>query len=278
MRQPPVGAYGLAIDGLGGAEAWMQELPDASPRLRVEAARAASPHARTSSLSETEADLRLVGGGRLRMRRADARALFSFPEIPPDEDLLHPYLAPAAALAQLWAGREALHGGAFATAGGAVVVLAEKDGGKSTTLAWLAAEHRLPVLSDDLVVLTDAAVLPGPRCLDLRRSRSLDRFALGDVQVVRRSERLRLTLPSAPAEAPPIAVVVLLWGARTRLEAPAPPERLRELLPHRMYGHRLPGDPKTILQLAALPMLVVTRPRGRAGLRDAAVAVTDYLG
>src|SRR5204862_5782827 len=138
-----------------------------------------------ASLDGTAADLPLVGGGRLRMRRGDERAVFSFAELPPDEDLLHPYLAPAAALAHLWAGREALHGGAFATSAGAVALFAEKDGGKSTTLAWLAAEHRLPVLADDLVVLRNGAVLSAPRCLDLRRSSSLNHLNLEAVRVVR---------------------------------------------------------------------------------------------
>jgi hypothetical protein len=44
-----------------------------------------------------------------------------------------------------------------------------------------------------------------------------------------------------------------------------------------MYGHRVSGDPRAILQAAALPMLILTRPRGEAGLRDAATALTDYF-
>jgi len=270
------GAYGLNIVGLAGAEEWMQALAHSSPLLRVETARETTRNLERSSLDRTAADLRLVGGGRLRMRRGDERAVFSFPELPPDEDLLHPYLAPAAALAHLWAGREALHGGAFATSAGAVVVLAEKEGGKSTTLAWLAVEHRLPVLSDDLVVLSSGAVLSGPRCLDLRRS-ALNGIDLDTARVVRNSERLRLSLPFIPSETPLIGSVVLRWGPRTRLETPTAADRLRELLPHRMYGDRLGGDPPALLQVAALPMLIVTRPRGEEGLREAALALSDYL-
>jgi hypothetical protein len=272
-----LGAYGLNIVGLAGAEEWMQALPRCSPPLRVETARDAAGNFERSSLDGTAADLRLVGGGRLRMRRGDERAVFSFPELPPDEDLLHPYLAPAAALAHLWAGREALHGGAFATSAGAVALLGEKEGGKSTTLAWLAVKHRLPVLSDDLVVLKSGAVLSGPRCLDLRRTRTLDGLDLDTARVVRSSERLRLSLPPTPSETPLIGSVVLRWGPRTRLEEPAAADRLRELLPHRMYGDRLGGDPSVLLQVAALPMLIVTRPRGEEGLREAALVLSDYL-
>jgi hypothetical protein len=272
-----LGAYGLNIVGLAGAVEWMQELPQSSPPLRIETARDASNNFERSSLDGTAADLRLVGGGRLRMRRGDERAVFSFPELPPEEDLLHPYLAPAAALAHLWAGREAVHAGAFATSAGAVALLAEKEGGKSTTLAWLAVKHRLPVLSDDLVVLRNGAVLSGPRCLDLRRTRTLDGLDLGTARVVRNSERLRLSVPPVPTETPLIGSVVLRWGPRTRLDEPAAADRLRELLPHRMYGDRLGGDPPALLQVAALPMLIVTRPRGEGGLREAALALSDYL-
>lgn len=277
VRNTALGAYGLDIAGLTDAEEWMQPLPDSAPSLRVETAREASPGSQRSWLNAAAADLRLLGGGRLRMRRGDDRARFSFPERPRDEDLLHPYLAPAAALAHLWTGSEALHGGAFAAANGAVVLLAEKDGGKSTTLAWLAGEHRIPVLSDDLVVLREGMVLNGPRCLDLRRSSAFQSLSVRVVRPVRNTQRLRVTLPVGPDEASLIATVVLRWGGRTRLETPAPADRLRELLPHRMYRHRLTGDPAALLELAARPMLILTRPRGRAGLRDAANVLRDYF-
>jgi hypothetical protein len=277
VNQSALGAYGLNIVGLAGAEEWMQALPHCSPPLRVETARDASRNFERSSLDGTAADLQLDGGGRLRMRRGAERAVFSFPELPPDAELLHPYLAPAAALAHLWGGREALHGGAFATSAGAVALLAEKEGGKSTTLAWLAVKHRLPVLSDDLVVLRRGAVLSGPRCLDLRRTRTLNGLDLDTAQVVRNGERLRLSLPPTPSETPLIRSVVLRWGPRTQLDEPAAADRLQELLPHRMYRDRLGGDLPALLQVAALPMLIVTRPRGEEGLREAALALSDYL-
>jgi hypothetical protein len=276
-NQSALGAYGLNIVGLAGAQEWMQTLPHCSPPLRVETVRDAARNLESSSLDGTAADLRLVGGGRLRMRRGDERAVFSFPELPPDEDLLHPYLAPAAALAHLWAGREALHGGAFATSAGAVALLGEKEGGKSTTLAWLAVKDGVPVLSDDLVVLKSGAVMSGPRCLDLRRTPTLNGLDLDTARVVRSSERLRLSLPPTPSETPLIGSVVLRWGPRIRLDEPAAADRLRELLPHRMYGDRLGGDPSALLRVAALPMLILTRPRGEEGLREAALALSDYL-
>jgi hypothetical protein len=44
-----------------------------------------------------------------------------------------------------------------------------------------------------------------------------------------------------------------------------------------MYGDRLGGDPSALLQVAALPMLILTRPRGEEGLREAALALGNYL-
>jgi len=272
-----LGVYGLDVTGLPDAEQWMRALPASVPRLRVDKTDATTSSSHISRLDRSEADLRLVGGGRLCMLRGDGRALFTFPEMPRDDDLLHPYLAPAAALVQLWAGNEALHGGSFATAAGAVALLAEKNGGKSTTLAWLAAERPIAVLSDDLVVLRRGSVLSGPRCVDLREGGELGFLALDQGRIVRNMDRRRITLPDAPAHAPLIATVVLRWGRRLRLETAPPADRLRELLPHRMFGHRVSGDPRAILQAATLPMLILARPRGEAGLRDAAIALADYF-
>lgn len=266
------GAYGLRILGLAGAAEWMQPLSASAPALRVEVEATADVDERESRVDGDAADLRLLGGGRLRMRRGDRAARFRFADTPPDEDLLHPYLAPAAALEQLWSGREALHAGAFAAGAGAVLLLAGKEGGKSTTLAWLAAECAVQVLADDLAVIADGSVLAGPRCLDLRGGSVLPADGL-----VVRGDRTRVTLARAPAQAPLAAAVVLRWGERVALEPVAPGDRLALLLPERMYSNRLAPDPSTILDLAALPMLELTRPRGERGLHDGAAALVRYF-
>lgn len=256
----------------------MQPVPDSSPCLRIEVATDRRPGRQPSHLDEHEADLRLVGSGRLRMRRGNERALFSFVQVPSDEDLLHPYLAPAAALAQLWAGREALHGGAFATAAGAVALFAEKRGGKSTTLAWLVAQHRVDVLCDDLVVIAGGSVLPGPRCLDLRPDSIPTSLRLDRVHAVRGMDRLRVPLQPTATVSPLVATVVLRWGPTTALTKVPPAERPQALLPQRMYRDRLAGDPGAILELIALPMMLLTRARGERGLREAAGVLIDYFG
>jgi hypothetical protein len=265
------------ICGLPGAGRWLQPLPAGTPRLHVSVAKADDAEGFESRLDCEHADLRLHPVGRLCMRRGEDRADFSFPDPPADETVLHPYLAPAAALAQLWAGREAFHGGAAATAAGAVALFADKQGGKSTTLAWLASEHALPVLADDLIVLDDGAVLAGPRCLDLRRDTILDRLADDHVELAPARDRLRLTLDQAPAETPLAASVMLRWGAKVAIAELPPLERLRRLLPNRMYRDRLSGNPEALLKLTALPLFTLTRPRGRAGLQEGARALLDHF-
>lgn len=270
------GAYGLVVHGLPGAAPWMQPLPADSPALRVEVSVLTQDGERESRLDERRADLRLVDRGRLQMHRDEGVARFSFPTPPPDADVLHPYLAPAAALAHLWAGREALHGGAFATDAGAVVLLAGKEGGKSTTLAWLNAQ-RVPVLADDLVVLSDGSLLAGPRCLDLRAAGALMPAGVAGERSVRRAERIRLTLPPVRAATPLAASVVLRFGDRIAVEPVAPAERLGLLLPERMFAARVPADLSALLDVAARPMLALTRPRGEAGLREGIAALLGYL-
>ncbi len=151
---------------------------------------------------------------------------------PPDEDLLHPYLAPAAALYWQWAGREAIHAGVFEVGGGAILMLGDKEAGKSTTLAWLATQGGTPVLSDDLAVLDGDDVLVGPRSIDLR----VGQGTLPGVSehLVRSGERHRVRLPAASPTLPLAGLVVLDWAP----EAELGPGRLRR--PH--GADRTPAD------------------------------------
>jgi hypothetical protein len=252
----------------------MQALPAGADALQVEISRSREPPPGSSMIEGDIAEILLVDGGCLRMHCGDGHARFSFPDPPPDLDLLHPYLAPAAALAQLWSGHEALHAGALVAPAGAVLLLAGKEGGKSTTLAWLANELGVPILADDLVVVAQGAALAGPRCLDLRpRALTARRTAPGEL--VRATTRRRVALGLAPLAAPIAGSVVLGWGPEVELAALPAPQRLRELVAARMYGARIPGDPAALLDLAALPMLHLRRPRGQHGLEAAATALLN---
>jgi hypothetical protein len=185
-------------------------------------------------------------------------------ERPADTDLLHPYLAAAAALRWRWSGCEVLHAGAFVSEAGAVLVLGDKEAGKSTTLAWLAAARGVTVMSDDLAVMRGNRVMAGPRALDLRPSVGARPGDLGsavaDGEWVRHRQRLRLHLAPAPGELPVVGLVSLEWGPSVEVVAVPFSERLSLLGVQRSFP-RLDGDPAALLDLAAVPMVRLNRPR-----------------
>ena len=270
-RPRHLGAYGLRILGLPAAARWMQPQSSSAPSLTVEAIQAPPDHS-PSVLDETHADLSLLNGGRLRATRGEPVARFALPVIPGDAELLHPYLAPAAALAWQWAGKEALHAGAFVGRAGAILLFGEKASGKSSTLAWLAARHGVTVLADDLAVIDGDRVLAGPRSIDLRGSSGASELGATPV----RADRHRASLPSAPGSVALGGCVGLAWGPRLELEPVAPRRRLEVLAMHRTYA-MLPGDPVALLELAARPMFTLHRTRGPDALAAAAGLLMDGL-
>ena len=158
---------------------------------------------------------------------------------------------------------------------GAVLVLGKRESGKSTTLAWLATEVGALVISDDLVVLDHGQVLPGPRCIDLRGgANGLDGQAL-EAEWVRSTSHLRLTLP-AVANAYPVAGTALLrWGDRFQVSS-VPLDSRIELLSERRSCRALPADARALLDLAALPMIIVTRPKDSRFIPATANAVMNH--
>jgi hypothetical protein len=151
-----------------------------------------------------------------------------------------------------------LHGGAFVgPTGAAWLLLGTKLSGKSTALGLLhAASWR--VLTDDLIVLGDGMIWPGPRSIDLR----LDVAELvgleGDVV---RDARLRLRLP--PTSAAPLGGVIELDAAAPNQPEHVPAtERVRRLARHSVDGP-LRADPRAYLDLLAAPFIVMQPPRSR---------------
>ncbi|HWF50828.1 MAG TPA: hypothetical protein VG294_09335 [Solirubrobacteraceae bacterium] len=269
-----LGAYGLRIAGLEGASRWLVPQAADAARLEVETAIVPldeSPH----ELDEHSANLRLLGGGRLRMRREERVARYSLPAEVSDAELLHPYLTAACALVWQWSGREALHAGAFTLGGGAVLLLGGKGLGKSSTLAWLAGERGAAVLSDDLAIIENGRVLVGPRCIDTRPSGGAAPDAPGS-EVVRGRERLRVALPEAAGPIPVRASVVLRWGDALSIASVPAGERLALIAPQRMFPP-LAGDPETLLELVALPTVALTRPRNVEQLPAGVEALLGYL-
>jgi hypothetical protein len=171
-----------------------------------------------------------------------------------------------------WDRRETLHAGAFVAAGGgAWALLGEKTAGKSTTLAWL-AEHGAQVVADDIVVLSGGCALAGPRCLDVRDDASAHLEAGTPASMPREGGRNRVVLPPLRSEVPLRGIVYLEWGERTALERVPTAERIERLVVQRQ-GVSIHSDPVDVLDLAALPALVLRRPKGLGALDEAGEAL-----
>ena len=260
-----LGAYGLVIQGLHEARDFMRPQRDDAPTMHILVEPFEGENATTSDaeggapalgIFENHATLPLLGGGLLRMQRGHDTASFHLASRPSDLDLLHPYLAAAAAVYWQWHGFEAMHAGAFTTDRGAVLLLGPKESGKSTTLAWLATDGRTPVLTDDLAVLRARTVLPGPGAIDLRDGVG----ALADAgRSVRDGDRMRIRLEPC-TEAPLAGIAVLGWSECISIVDVPPPERAAVLLAQRAFSTPEP-DPLAMLELVATPMVRAHRPR-----------------
>jgi hypothetical protein len=267
-----LGAYGLRVHGLPHAEPWMQPQRSTAPPFTIHVEIGASSTSR-STLSQEEADLSLIGGGRLKMVRGSPEANFTLPERPPDEELLHPYLAPAAALFWQWSGREAMHAGAIGLPIGAVLILGEKEAGKSTTLGWMARDAAVPVLTDDLAVLDGATVLAGPRSIDLRVP-LMSKCEPG--HLVRNGERDRLRLAPSPDGLPLAGLVVLGWAPEVEFSTVPFRDRF-EVIDRQRTFRSLEPNPTAILELASVPMVRAGRPQDLARLPEFGRSLLDYF-
>lgn len=199
----------------------------------------------------------LVGGGRLVLDRQARSAHFETPERLDADELVHPYLAPAAAVMAGWQGWNAFHAGAFARGRHALAVLGKREHGKSTLLAALALAG-VEIVTDDVLVVDGGAAHPGPRCIDLRRAGLERTFPDTRLEPSRSGERLRLGLPALPTAPELAGWVALAWGAKLELEPLRPGARLHRLA----SAHSRAGSPRddALLELARLPGWELRRP------------------
>jgi hypothetical protein len=252
------GCYGFRIDGVDRARDLLVEAPPDWPALELRRAEPGPGGPAVDRVGPDRAELPLHGGW-VTVERSPARATFHLPAEPADGDLVHPYLAPVAALAARWAGRESFHAGAVVAGDGAWVVLGDKESGKSTTLAWLAAAGH-PIVADDLIVIDGDAVLAGPRCIDLREASAEHLDAGTPLGVVGVRERWRLPLGPVPARVPLRGWVTLSWDDEIAVDAVRGPERMLALVPFRSV-QLAPGRPQVLVELGSLPVLRLRRPR-----------------
>ncbi len=254
-----VGAYGLALAGVDSAARSLVPAEAHWPAYTLVNTIGQSEQL-LDRLGDDRAELRLRSGGTILVDRQEARAEFVTPEALTSDELVHPYLAPVAAVAARWHGRDSFHGGAFELGGDVWGLLADREGGKSTTLAWIAAQG-LPVVCDDMLVLEDRTPHVGPRVLDLR-AEAAERLSAGDyLGIVGARERWRLELGPVPARCQFRGWIFLTWGDDIVVEPVPASQRLPRLTEH--LGLRVPPlSPPRFLELTALPGWEFRRPRG----------------
>jgi hypothetical protein len=261
-----IGAYGLRLQGVDAAADVLVPASAGWPEVTVSAeeGRASLP---LDSVSEARASLRLRNGGAIQIDRRSGTAVVRTPDRITAHELVHPYLAPIAAVLARWLGRESFHAGGFAVGGGVWAVLGEREAGKSTTLAWLAGEG-LPIVCDDMLVVGDEGVHAAPRVLDLRQE-AAERFEVGEaLGVVGARERWRVRLASAPDGLPLRGWIFLSWDDRISISRVPGSQRLARLAPQ--LGLRVPPRrPEVFLDLISLPAWELRRPRGWDSLGEA---------
>jgi hypothetical protein len=269
-----VGAYGFKLAGVDGAEPFLVPAPASWPRLEIVVG-PDEPGPPSDRYGPERAELQLASGGWVGIDREPGRAVYHVPRPLDPGALVHPYLAPVVLIASRWRGRESFHAGAFVAAGGVWALLGDKEAGKSTTLAWLAA-HGHPVVCDDALILDGRKAFAGPRSIDLR-AESAQRLGIGEpLGTVGVRERWRVPLGAVEPEQPFRGWVSLEWADEVAVEPLRGAARLAALIPHR--GVRMePPRPAALIEYAALPHLVLRRPRGWSSLGDGAERLLDAI-
>ena len=165
-----LGAYGLRLAGVAGAEEALVPASEDWPLVRL-CVRAGTDDAGAERFDDRRAHLRLRTGGYIDIDRDQGLAVFTVPSPLSPEALVHPYLAPVAAVTAHWYGRESFHAGGIAIGGTAWAIVGDRHSGKSSTLAAL-AQRGVDVVSDDVLVVQGLEPFAGPRTVDLRRRRA----------------------------------------------------------------------------------------------------------
>lgn len=273
------GVYGLDVVGLGDVSRYAGTPLPGSPVLTVQQRIGAPPPDAEGRINDDRAVIPLIENGLLEISRAPAIASFVTSRQLSPEELLHPWLVPAAATVNAWHGRRVLHGGLVGDGKCALGLIGDKEAGKSTLLAWLAFEAGLAVMCDDLVVLDDDTVFCGPRCIDLRPSSVPYLPDVVGATLVRDDTRLRLPLPEMPATAQLSGFVVLEWSERTErteLCAVSAADRLPNILPH-AFTEGIPAGVAGVLGFAQYRMWRLRRPRSWSSLAASATLLRELL-
>ena len=264
--QEGLAAYGLRIVGLGPGDG-VPPPPD-WPTWTVAQRREQADESDGMSLTETGGRIGLPGNGEIRLDRTERSIVFATRRELRPEAVLHPGLVPAAAVIALWQGRACIHAAGVLVAGSAWGLLAEREGGKSTTAAMLAAGDGA-IFTDDMLIVAGFEAFAGPASVDLRDD-AAERLGGTSLGVVGSRTRWRKLLERPAVAAPLGGWVELVWSdGPVRITEVAAGERVAILDRHLS----LPVRGEQLLELADRPMLRFERPRELA----AADAATERL-
>ncbi len=270
----PLGAYGLRIAGIPDGASLLAAAEPGWPAVEI-AVEVGELDAEAEYLDEGRALLRLRTGGWIELQRNPGSARFVVPAPLSTDELVHPFLAPAAAVFAHWHGREGLHGGGLAVGGTAWGVIGDRLGGKSSLLAALAAGGT-DVVCDDVLVLAGREAFSGPRTIDLREDAAAALGVGEEIGVAGARERWRLQLPPLGR---PLSIggwIFTDWADDVRMERLPASETLV-----RLYANRSitvpPRDPAALLQLSALPAWELRRPRSWASMPATLELLLDTL-
>lgn len=281
MRTPrhhddaPLGAYGLRLHGVDSAADLLVAVDPGLPAFEL-ASEVAPARSAPEYVSDSKARLQLRSGGEMLIDRDAGGVLARVPHEVRADELVHPYLAPAAAVIGRWLGRESLHAGAFVVDGRVWGLIGAREAGKSSTLAALATRG-YGLVCDDMLVLDGVTPLVGPRSVDLRAD-AAERLGAGEpIGVTGARERWRLRLPPVSADLELAGWVFLAWGEDVSLRRLGAAERLSRLLDER--GLRLPpARPEVLVDLAALPAWELRRTAGWDSLGAAVDRLLELAG
>lgn len=252
MSADSLGAYGFRLRGMEAAGQWLNQAPADWPDLTIRQRLGANTESTT--LGSDSAEVALVDGRSISLRRTPAEACYVGESELSLAEVIHPFLAPAASVHAEWQGWIPIHAGAFYVNGGAWLLLANRVGGKSTTLAALAASG-VPVLADDLVVLRGSRVMAGPRSVDLRQPGPFDATDLGKVGERR---RWRMSLPSVVPEAPVVGAISLKWSTMSEVRPLSAADRSQAM----KSALSMSVSPRLFLTTLAIPAYEIRRSRG----------------
>jgi len=270
-----LGAYGLRLLGADGAEAALVPASDTWPlvhlRVEVGAGQAGPEH-----LGDVRAHVRLRTGGCIDIDRQAGSAVYSVPSPLSPDELVHPYLAPVAAVTAHWYGRESFHAGAVAIGGGVWAVVGDRHSGKSTTLAALALRG-LDVVSDDVLVVDGLEAFAGPRTIDLRADAAAHLGAGEGIGFAGARKRWRLRLSALDRRLTLSGWLFTTWADDAVVARLPSSATLSRLLRHRAIN-AVPNDASAFLPLCALPAWELRRPRSWDALPGAVDRLLQTVG